>query len=68
MTLSEELKQSNAEVSSQLSQLSQCRAMILVLYSFGMIMTKQGRLTPMMLFLRLTLEKASQNMRQWLCS
>lgn len=64
MTLPEELKQWNAEVSSQLPHLSKCQALVLALYSWGMVLTKHCGLTTIVTLLSMILGGSPHNLRQ----
>lgn len=64
MTLPEELKQWNAEVSSQLPHLSRCQAWVLAMYSWGMVLTKHCGLTTIVTLLSMILEVSPSNLRQ----
>jgi len=60
----EALKQWYAEVSTHLPHLSKSMAMVLALYSFGMVMTGRCGLTVIVTFLSLLLGESPQNLRQ----
>ena len=69
MALPEELKQWNAEVSSQLPDLSKCQAWVLSMYSWGMVLTKHCGITTIVSLLSMILEctpvKLRQQLREW---
>ncbi len=64
-----ELKQWNAEVSTRMTQLSKTQAMVLGLYSFGMVMTGRCGLSSIAVFLSLVLGegpgRVRQRLREW---
>lgn len=60
----EELKQWCGEVSRNLPHLSKTQALVLSLYSFGMVMTGRCGLTTIVTFLSLLLDKRADSLRQ----
>ena len=64
MSHPEELKQWRAEVSTHMPHLSKTQAVVLALYSFGMVMTRHCGLTTIVTFLSLLLEENPNNLRQ----
>ena len=64
MSHPKELEQWCGEVSSNLPHLSKSLAMVLSLYSFGMVMTGRCGLTTIVTFLSLLLGKDPGNLRQ----
>jgi hypothetical protein len=66
MALPKELKQWNAEVSSQLAHLSKNQAWVLSLYSWGMVLTKHCGITTIVTLLSMILAVSPSNLRQQL--
>lgn len=66
MSHPEELKQWIAEVSRQMPQLRRNEALVLALYSFGVVMTQRCGLTTIACFLGMLLKQSVENMRQQL--
>jgi len=64
MSHPEELKQWYGEVSRNMPHLSKSQAMVLTLYSFGMVMTGRCGLTVIVTFLSLLLGETPGNLRQ----
>lgn len=59
-----ELKQWTQEVSRQMAHLSRTQAMVLAMYSFGMVLTGRCGLTTIVTFLSLLLGQSPHNLRQ----
>ena len=64
MSHPEELKQWSGEVSRGMPHLSKTQAMVLAMYSFGMVLTMRCGLTTIVSFLSLLLDESPQNLRQ----
>jgi hypothetical protein len=64
MSHPEEVKQWYEEVSRQMAHLSKTQAMVLTLYSFGMVMTGRCGMTTIVSFLSLLLAVSPANLRQ----